>query len=84
MYKYINQSSKYTNETFHLKISNEPDDVFIYINLSRTVHSVHSSSSLFMGVLDSKSYRALFGARILALHQYENQRRKEEERLKID
>ena len=39
---------------------------------------------LFIGVLDSKSYRALFGARILALHQYENQRRKEEERLKID
>ena len=49
VYKYTNQSSKYTNGTFHLISPNVPDEFFHSKTVhSRTVHSVQSSSTLFM------------------------------------
>ena len=48
MYKYTNQSSKYTNGTFHLKSPNVPDDFFFYQSI--TAHIVQSSSTLFMAI----------------------------------
>ena len=47
-YKCTNQSSKYTNGTFQLKSPNRPDEFFLSIDDSRTVHNVQSSSTLFM------------------------------------
>ena len=51
VYKYTNQSSKYTNGTFHLKSPNVPGEYFYLSITSRTVNSVQSSSTLFMGIL---------------------------------
>ena len=53
VYKNTNQSSKYINGSFHLKIPNVPDDFFLSIDPSRTVHSVQSSSTLLMEAPDA-------------------------------
>ena len=39
---------KYTNGTFHQNSPNVPDDFFLSIDHNRTVHSVQSSSTLYM------------------------------------
>ena len=44
VYKYTNQSSKYTNRTLHLKSPDVPGEFFLSIDHSRTVHSVQTSS----------------------------------------
>ena len=54
VYKYTNQSSKYTNGTFHRKSPNVPDSFFLSIDHSKTVHSVQSSSTLLMIIYREK------------------------------